>query len=436
MRNTILGLVACISTILPTSVCAGSAAQDTIKTAPTVKKSWASRLSVGGYGEAVMTRNFYSDSYLRYISPENYKNQSHGKFDLPHVVINLGYDFGKGWTMGTEIEFEHGGTESAVEFENEEGGEYESDIERGGEVALEQFWLQKSFMPQLNVRAGMMVVPVGQTNAHHLPTEFFGVYRPEGENTIMPCTWHEVGLSIWGKAGAWRYEAMLLPGLDSERFGNQSWIHYGSASPYEYKLANVYAGAFRVDNYSVKGLRMSLSGYVGNSFRNTMAPTTSSKNDGIHGTVTIGAFDFSYNDHGILARGAFDYGHLSDSRHITSFNMSMTNKSPSKRQKVASDALSLGIEAGYDIFHTIPRLHNSKQRLYIFGRYDYYDSMYKVDGNTDDTWCGRQRIAVGINYFPMSQIVVKGEYAIGLLDSKYNNEPSVSIGIAYSGWFL
>jgi hypothetical protein len=71
MRNTILGLVACISTILPTSVCAGSAAQDTIKTAPTVKKSWASRLSVGGYGEAVMTRNFYSDSYLRYISPEN-----------------------------------------------------------------------------------------------------------------------------------------------------------------------------------------------------------------------------------------------------------------------------------------------------------------------------------------------------------------------------
>jgi hypothetical protein len=436
MRNTIFGIAACVTAVLPVSISAQSVAQDSIKSAQSVKKSWTSRLSVGGYGEAVMTRNFYSDSYLRYITPENYKNQSHGKFDLPHVVINLGYDFGKGWSMGSEIEFEHGGTESAVEFENEEGGEYESDIERGGEVALEQFWLQKSFMPQLNVRAGMMVVPVGQTNAHHLPTEFFGVYRPEGENTILPCTWHEVGLSIWGKAGAWRYEAMLLPGLDSERFGNQSWIHYGSASPYEYKLANVYAGAFRVDNYSVKGLRMSLSGYVGNSFRNTMAPTTSSKNDGIHGTVTIGAFDFSYNDYGLLARGSFDYGHLSDSRHITSFNMSMTTKSPSKRQKVASDAIALGIEAGYDIFHNIPRFHNSKQHLYIFGRYDYYDSMYKVDGNTDDTWCGRQRVAVGLNYFPMSQIVIKGEYAIGILDSKYNNEPSISLGVAYSGWFL
>ena len=48
----------------------------------------------------------------------------------------LGYDFGKGWSMGMEIEFEHGGTESAIEIENEEGGEYEAEIERGGEVAL------------------------------------------------------------------------------------------------------------------------------------------------------------------------------------------------------------------------------------------------------------------------------------------------------------
>ena len=30
---------------------------------------------------------------------------------------------------------------------------------------------------------------------------FFGVYRPEGENTIMPCTWHETGVSVWGRAG-------------------------------------------------------------------------------------------------------------------------------------------------------------------------------------------------------------------------------------------
>ena len=134
----------------------------------------AQRLTIGGYGEAMMTRNFYGDAWQRYNHPEQYKDdKSHGRFDIPHFVINLGYDFGKGWTLGTEIEFEHGGTESAVDLEADEAGEYESEIERGGEVALEQFWLQKAFSDAFKVRTGMIIIPVGLTNGHHLPTEFF-----------------------------------------------------------------------------------------------------------------------------------------------------------------------------------------------------------------------------------------------------------------------
>ena len=64
-----------------------------------------------------------------------------------------------------------------------------------------------------------------------MPTEFFGVYRPEGENTILPCTWHETGISLWGTAGKWRYEVLFLPGLDSDRFSRQNWINSGPAVP-------------------------------------------------------------------------------------------------------------------------------------------------------------------------------------------------------------
>ena len=68
------------------------------------------RLSIGGYGEVAYSRNFFSDHVSRYSQPEQHSNDpSHGKFDLPHVVIYLGYNFGKGWSLGTEIEFEHGG---------------------------------------------------------------------------------------------------------------------------------------------------------------------------------------------------------------------------------------------------------------------------------------------------------------------------------------
>lgn len=406
-------------------------------------KKKKSRLTIGGYGEAVFTRNFYSDSYLRYTDAQSKKDaKSHGRFDLPHVVLFIGYDFGKGWSMGSEIEFEHGGTESAVEIEEEEAGEYESEIERGGEVALEQFWIQKSFCPQLNLRVGHIIVPVGQTNNHHMPTEFFGVYRPEGENTIIPCTWHETGISLWGQTKLWndesslRYEVQFLPGLDSERFGSQGWIHDGSASPYEFKIANTYAGAARVDFMPVRGVRLSLSGYVGNSFRNTLRETDNSKNDGVKGTVSIGAFDFAINRWNWIVRGAVDYGHLSDAAHISTFNRSMPKVSPSPHQFVASDAYAIGIEAGYNFFSFSQKLTEKNQRFYLYGRYDNYDSMYKMEKGTPYGWCGRQRIAAGINYYPMRDIVIKGEYSLGLLEKKYNNEPSVSIGIAYSGFFL
>ena len=305
-----------ITSILALALCVPAAAAaepaDSLRSAVAKKISAWDRLHVGGYGEAVFVENFFSDNYLRYTDPGKYSGDRHGRFDVPHVVIYLGYDFGKGWSMSSEIEFEHGGVETAMELETEEGGEYEKEVERGGEVALEQFWLQKEFMPQLKIRAGLQVVPVGGTNAHHEPNTFFGVYRPVGESTILPCTWREVSLTVLGRAGDWAYQAMIMPGLDSERFGNSTWISGGSASPFEFKIANTFAGAVRVDNYSVPGLRLSVSGYVGNSFRNTLEPTSSLKNKGVHGTVSIGSFDFAYNAHNVVARGFFDWGHLSD----------------------------------------------------------------------------------------------------------------------------
>ena len=424
-----------------------------VKTAVSKEADKPSRLTVGGYGEAVMTRNFFSDNYLRYISPDKYKNdKSHGRFDLPHVVIYLGYDFGRGWSMGTEIEFEHGGTESAFETEFEEGGEYESEIERGGEVALEQFWLQKSFSPAFNLRLGHMIVPVGGTNQHHMPTEFFGVYRPEGENTILPCTWHETGISLWGRAGDWRYEVMFLPGLDSDRFGDNGWVSGGAGSPYEFKIANAYAGAFRIDNYSVPGLRLSLSGYAGNSFSNTLSAnrTGADRYKDVKGTVMIGAFDFLYDAHNWIVRGNFDYGHLTNSDKISQFNRDMPNASPSPKQYVGSDAIATGVEAGYDIFSQIRKLKERGHRFYVFGRYEFYDSMFDTAKSViRQDWCGRQRVAVGFNYYPIKNIVIKAEYGIGLLRSydytdsatgetrtgRFKNEPSLPLGIAYSGFF-
>lgn len=136
-----------------------------------------------------------------------------------------------------------------------------------------------------------------------------------------------------------------------------------------------------------------------------------------------------------VARGYFDWGHLTDAAHISKFNIAMSKNSTSKRQEIASDAISGGIEVGYNIFSLFPKMKYSKQKFYIFGRYDYYDSMAKMESGTPLEWCGRHKITAGINWYPIPQIVIKGDYSYGILDKKYNNEPAINIGIAYVGWF-
>jgi len=399
-------------------------------------KEMASRLTIGGYGEAVMTRNFYSDHFNRYKYPEQHSDDdSHGQFDLPHVVINLGYDFGRGWTVGMEIEFEHGGTESAVEVDADESGEYEAETEKGGEVALEQFWIEKSWSSALNLRIGEIIVPVGATNSHHMPTEFFTSYRPEGEASIFPCTWHQTGISLWGKAGVWRYEGQFLSGLDSERFGSDCFIHYGATSCYEYKIANVYAAAARVDNHSVPGLRMSLSGYIGNSFKNKLR-SAGAKYDDVKGTVKIGSFDFLYDAHNIIARGNVDVATLSDAQLITTYNNSYPKHSgqdgsPSKHQPIGDKALAWGVEAGYNLMGLADRA-DANQKFVLFGRYEYYNPMQEGTHKEGYKWTEKRRWALGLNYMPMKEIVVKAEFSKRNLNSAYNDEPSVSMSIAFA----
>ena len=396
------------------------------------------RLSVGGYGEVAMSRNFYSDHVSRYSLADEHKNDpSHGRFDIPHAVIYLGYDFGKGWTMGTEIEFEHGGVGMAYEKEDEEGGEWEQEVEKGGEVELEQFWIQKSFGRWANIKAGYIVVPVGLNNAYHEPLNFFTVYRPEGENTVLPSTWHQTGISFWGKTKGWRYELQFLAGLNSDNFTNTGWINKGPGTPTEGEIATKYGTALRIDNYCIKGLRIGLSGYYGHAIGNSYPNNKDGAESKYKGVVAIGAIDFTYNNYNWIVRGQADYGYLSDAKQLKYFTNRLNGLSPFHHSAfVSKNAFAYGIEAGYNVFSQIEKLRQSNQKMYLFGRYEHYNPYASKTKNTSYDYTNVKRMAVGINYYPVKQIVVKAEYSHRFLKSQYNNEPAINIGVAYEGWFL
>lgn len=396
------------------------------------------RLSVGGYGEVAMSRNFYSDHVSRYSLADEHKNDpSHGRFDIPHAVIYLGYDFGKGWTMGTEIEFEHGGVGMAYEKEDEEGGEWEQEVEKGGEVELEQFWIQKSFGRWANIKAGHIVVLVGLNNAYHEPLNFFTVYRSEGENTVLPSTWHQTGVSFWGRTKGWRYELQFLAGLNSDNFTNTGWINKGPGTPTEGEIATKYGTALRIDNYCIKGLRIGLSGYYGHAIGNSYPNNKDGAESKYKGVVAIGAIDFTYNNYNWIVRGQADYGYLSDAKQLKYFTNRLNGLSPFHHSAfVSKNAFAYGIEAGYNVFSQIEKLRQSNQKMYLFGRYEHYNPYASKTKNTSYDYTNVQRMAVGINYYPVKQIVVKAEYSHRFLKSQYNNEPAINIGVAYEGWFL
>lgn len=396
-----------------------------------------SRLSVGGYGEVNYSRNFYSDHVSRYSQPDEHKDDpSHGRFDIPHAVIYLGYDFGKGWTFGTEIEFEHGGVGLAYEKEDEEGGEWEQETEKGGEVELEQFWIQKSFAEWANIRAGHIVVPVGLNNAHHEPLNYFTVYRPEGENTILPSTWHQTGISLWGRYGDFRYEAQLVAGLNADQFTNVGWIHKGHKSPTEFDVANKYGVALRLDNYTVPGLRIGLSGYYGHSIGNTYPAEKEGLSAKYNGRVAIGAIDMTYKAHNWIVRGQADYGYLGSADQLKYMYNRKNSKSPFKHSAfVSSHAYAVGIEAGYDVMALIPKARESKEHLYLFGRYEAYNPYASATKNTHYDYTEVKRMAVGVNYMPVKEIVIKAEYTQRFLKSGYNNEPALNFSVAYAGFF-
>ena len=400
------------------------------------------KLSVGGYGEVGYTREFFSDHVNRYSSPAFYSDDpSHGKFDIPHAVVYLGYDFGKGWTMCTEIEFEHTGTGSAIENEADEAAEWEYEQEKGGEVELEQFWLNKRFSRAANLKFGHFVVPVGLNNAHHEPLNYFTVYRPEGENTILPSTWHDTGIAFWGQHGKFKYELQLVAGLNAMFFNRDKWIHHGAGSPFEFKPANQYGFVARLDYHVMPGIRMGISGYYGNAAHNTYPNDL--KGDGkpydkVKGTVAIGAIDATLNRWNWIVRAQADYGYVGDTEKLNIIKdaKAHASNSPVKSAMIGKNAVSMGIEAGYDVLSQITKLRNDHQKCYVFGRYEYYDSYIPAKNKQMFDYTNVNRIATGLNYYPVPEIAIKADYSIRLLKSPYNNEPSLNIGIAYEGFFL
>jgi hypothetical protein len=177
---------------------------------------------------------------------------------------------------------------------------------------------------------------------------------------------------------------------------------------------------------------------VGNTFRNDIITDEgSTRYADVRGTVVIGGLDFSYKTGGLVLRGSGLYGHLSDCELISVYNSTLPHSSqaPYPQTLVGQAAWSAGGEIGYDVLHHHKNPKMDRHRLYLFARYEYYDSYIPGHNMTDYAWTDRQCVSGGFNYSPIKEIVIKAEGGVRLLKSQYNQEPWFALGITWAGMF-
>ncbi len=118
----------------------------------------------------------------------------------------VGHRFSDRLKFWSEVEVEHA-------FVEVEGGE------ETGEVAIEQAYLDLMVHRRFNLRAGMVLVPVGIINERHEPPTFNGVERTMVDTVIVPTTWRDIGIGAFGDLGrGFSYRAYAVPGLDATGF--------------------------------------------------------------------------------------------------------------------------------------------------------------------------------------------------------------------------
>ncbi|OGU17991.1 MAG: porin [Geobacteraceae bacterium GWC2_53_11] len=253
-------------------------------------KAFPDKTRFGGYGE------------LKYTSRRNNSNDKGGNnFDPHRIVLYVESPLSDWITFNSELEWEHGGVKDELNKDNE----------LSGEAAVEQAFLDFKLSRQFNVKAGVMLVPLGAINLNHEPTNFNSGERPQLDQFLIPSTWSEMGAGIHGDlSDKASYQLYVMNGLDGSRFSAGKGIRNGRQN-LNVDNNNGKALAGRLDLQPLANLRTNLSFYTGNSGKDTSAYTTVAAFDGSYSLGNLdlaGEYVFIYQDDP-AALGISDIGH-------------------------------------------------------------------------------------------------------------------------------
>lgn len=321
------------------------------------------KLSIGGYGQIDFNQPYVEDQ------------KSAGKLDVHRMVLMFGYKFNNRTNFITELEVEH-----------------------VSEIYVEQAFLQYRINDYVNFRAGLMLVPMGIVNEYHEPTTFNGVERPNLDKYIVPSTWREIGAGITGniKEASIKYQLYIMNGFSGERadgssaFSGSNGLRKGRQKGAESYMSSPNI-ATKFDFYGVRGLKVGLSGYFGNSQTNHYEGIDESDSDGMKSAdstvvgIKMVGLDARYRRNGLQLRGQFNMVNLSNTDQYNGFYGSSLGKS----------MLGYFAEIGYNILNKV----KGKGELIPFVRFEKYNTHNSVEsGTTKNLAFDRTDITFGLGW--------------------------------------
>lgn len=339
-------------------------------------------LSIGGYGELLMGQIV-----------DDGKNT----VDTQRVVLYFGYKFTDRIIFNSEIEFEHASTEDNVQGDD-------------GSVSVEFALLDFLLLQELNLRGGLLLAPFGIINEVHEPTTFFGVFRPLTERFIIPTTWRENGLGIFGdfnlnRAGSLSYKAYVMNSFNAKGFTASS--NRGIRTNGTESLFNDVAFVSRVEYDPLPYLTIAGSIFLGNTGQNATIDNPESPFNGqkVNGFFQMYEGDIQFQYMGFEGRGLFVYTTLDDAARINALNGFTGDES------VGEEQWGYYIEGGYNVLSLVNATSQYFQYLAPFVRWDQFDTQAKVPtGFERNPANDRRDLTIGVNYKPIPQVVVKAEY--------------------------
>lgn len=334
-------------------------------------------LSIGGYGEG-----FFSS----YSGPQD------STADFLRGVIYTGYKFNDKWLFNSELEVEHASTD------------------KSGSVSLEFAYLDYMSRESLNARFGLVLVPMGFVNEMHEPTTFLSVHRPETEQRIIPSTWRENGVGLYGDVGGFTYRGYVINGFDANGFSDEG-LRGGRQKGSKAK-ANDLALTARLDWTDTPGVLAGASVYFGNSGQDAAG----------FGSVGTSIVDvhFQYEHRGLWFRALGAVAKLDDTAQLNAA------KGLTGSAVIGDEMLGYYGELGYDLMSAFSP--ESGRALTPYARYERINTQESVAVGSADPANDATIVSFGLAFQPVDEIVFKTSF------EDFDNGPdrfSLSMGYVF-----